>query len=61
MYAYDELIKELEKRENLVSERLKESIEHFSENERILMERKDWNRETEDVGNPFDLKLASIE
>lgn len=61
MYAYDELIKELENRENIVSERLKESIEHFSEKERILMEGKDWNRETEDVGNPFDLKPVSIE
>ena len=61
MYAYDELIKELDKREKIVSDRLKESIEYFEDNERILMEGKDWTRETEDVAD-YDLNyLAKIE
>jgi hypothetical protein len=42
MYAYDELLKELELRENLLNERLKDSIQYFDENERILLEGRDF-------------------
>lgn len=61
MYAYDELIKELEYREIIVSERLKDSVEHFKDNERILMEGKDWSKETDDVPNPYVLNVEKIE
>jgi hypothetical protein len=54
MFAYDELLKELEMREMLVSERLQQSISYFDENERILLEGKDWRKEKDDVGNPFE-------
>lgn len=42
MYAYDELLKELELRENLLNDRLKDSIQYFDENERILLEGRDF-------------------
>lgn len=61
MYAYDELINELDFREKIVSERLRQSVESFNENERILLEGKDWSKENEDVGDPFNNPLAKIE
>ena len=61
MYAYDELIKELDFREKIVSERLRQSVESFNDNERILLEGKDWSKENEDVGDPFNNPLAKIE
>jgi hypothetical protein len=61
MYAYDELIKELEYREMIVAERLKDSVEYFKDNERILMEGKDWSKETEDVPNPYEMNSEKIE
>lgn len=63
MYAYDELIKELEYREMIVAERLKDSVEHFKDNERILMEGKDWSKEIDDVSDPYvenGLKIEEV-
>lgn len=61
MYAYDELLTELDAREKLVSDRLQQSIDYFDENERILLEGKDWRKETGDVGNPFTHQNEHIE
>lgn len=61
MYAYDELLNELDSREQLVSQRLSESIEYFDENEKILLEGKDWRKEQDDIGNPFTTQHEHIE
>lgn len=61
MYAYDQLLKELEIRENILNERLLDSIQYFDENERILLEGRDFKREIDHVGNPFDAQLNHIE
>lgn len=61
MYAYDELIAQLERRESIISDRLRESIEYFDEREKILLEGKDWTQERSDVANPWELKENHIE
>ena len=54
MYAYDELIKQLDEREFLLQHRLRDSIEFFDEKEKILLEGKDWKQEHNDVNSAFD-------
>ena len=45
--AYDFLLSILKQRENLIKQRLKDSLKHFGEQERILFESGDFNREHE--------------
>ena len=61
MYAYDELLKELEFREQVIAERLRQSIEYFDENEKVLLQGKDWRQEQNDVGDPFESHKNKIE
>ena len=48
-YAYDTLINALDDRERAIEERLRKSVEHFGMEERILLEKKDFKRELEDI------------
>ena len=48
-FAYDQLIVALGQREYEIERRLKQSVEHFGIEERILLEKKDFKRELEDI------------
>lgn len=61
MFAYDELLKELETREKILNDRLKDSIQYFDDNERILLEGRDFKREVDHVGDPFEPQLHHLE
>ena len=61
MYAYDALLKDLDIREKVLNDRLKDSIQYFDENERILLEGRDFRKEVDHVGNPFEPQLNHLE
>jgi len=48
-HAYDSLISGLEKRENLIEQRIEEQLKHFGMEERILFDQKDFSVELEDI------------
>ena len=48
-HALDEIISILNQRESLIDARLKEICKHFGDEERILIERKNFGKELEDV------------
>ncbi len=50
--AYDEMINSLRDREMLIHHRIKKELEHLGLEERILMEGKDFTRESEDIISP---------
>ena len=63
-YAYDTLIDALGDRERTIEDRLRKSVKHFGTEERILIEKKDFKRELEDIErvnvDPTESPIESI-
>jgi hypothetical protein len=52
-HAFDTLLTALDAREQLIEKRLGDSMKHFGINERILHEKKNFDKELEDIGASF--------
>jgi hypothetical protein len=52
-HAYDTMLQALDGREKLIESRLADSMKHFGVSERILHEKKNFDKELEDIGASF--------
>lgn len=62
--AFDSLLLALEQREALIERRIQDQLKHFGSTERILVEKKNFNLELEDIEDPatslFKLKAEEL-